>query len=104
MIKKWLDTPLTENAIWIIKKLCYIPIGISLILVYGMFLMLEKTSYSYISVVTFAIFAPLSFYLISGPYELQKNESKGFRKFCLSSSILIGCLVSSFFYNIMLMM
>ena len=46
MIKKWLDTPLTENAIWMIKKLCYIPMAISFIMILGAFLALEKSSYS----------------------------------------------------------
>jgi|GEM_PF-5216219 len=97
MIKKWLNKPLTENAKWIIEQLCYIPIGISLLWGFSMFNYLEENSYALIAVCIVLMMAALLYYLSSGSYELQKNESKGFRKFFFGSTLLTILTLIGFF-------
>lgn len=100
MIKKWLNTPLSENGKWLIEKLCYIPIIISLLFGVVLFGILEKVSYNLFYLLYFLfVMGPLLYFISVGSYKLQNNNSKGFREFCLSSTIMFFLILIGFFYK-----
>ena len=100
MIKKWLNTPLTKNGKWLIEKLCYLPISFSLLFGVILFISLEKSSYDlFYMFFLLLVMGPLLYFLSAGPYKLQNNNSKGFKEFCLSSTIMCILILIGIIYK-----